>query len=82
MNYKNEKKLKFIIYLAILSFLCFINISLCTKMLMRTNRNMPKTCRTENTCEECWEDGYFKTCKDGVCYCCNMDQRCKSQEDS
>ncbi len=50
-----------------------------TKMLLNS-RNNYRSCDSENSCEECMEDGYFKSCSMGLCYCCNMDSKCKNQK--
>ncbi len=51
-----------------------------SKMRLKNTRFSFKTCTNENNCEECTEEGYFKTCKN-VCYCCNIEGKCLSQNE-
>ena len=57
----------------------FLNLTFSLKMSLKNTRNEFKTCSTGNNCDECREDGQFKSCVHNTCYCCNMDEKCQSQ---
>lgn len=66
-------------YMHILILLFLIINAMSLNLSMRTRRNEFKTCSSNYNCEECREEGYFKSCVQNICYCCNMDQKCKNQ---
>ncbi len=63
----------------IVTILINFNLVSGIKMTVMNRRNLLMTCSSENNCDECRQDGHYKKCGNGLCYCCNMDGKCISQ---
>jgi len=71
--------IKFLL-MPILLFLILISTINTSKMKLKNARFSFKTCASETQCEECTQEGYFKTCKN-ICYCCTIGGKCISQNE-
>lgn len=45
---------------------------------MRLEKNTFNSCYSKNSCSECEMEDYYKKC-DRMCYCCNSEDKCFTQ---
>jgi hypothetical protein len=70
---------KYFIVYSLLIFFILLNISQSLKASVKNIRNLYQKCSTEYNCQECTYDGQYKKCSEAVCYCCDLDEKCRAQ---
>jgi hypothetical protein len=70
-----------LIVLVVIILICNNSVSITLRNSIKMEKNLFKTCFSTTSCEECQEDNFFKKC-DKVCYCCNYENKCFSQNNN